>query len=146
MDAVPGDLRQRLAEAGHEHVLAHWPALPASKREALVRQLEKLDLALLRRLHAERDRQTAVPAEHRITPIPVTAMDDADRQAGEGALKRGEVAVLIVAGGQGSRLGFEHPKGMFPIGPVRDTPLFQILAEETSGGLLRRYGRTHSIS
>ena len=42
----------------------------------------------------------------------------ADRARGEEALRRGEVAALIVAGGQGSRLGFEKPKGMFSVGPV----------------------------
>src|SRR5262249_9454643 len=46
------------------------------------------------------------------------------------ALRRGEVAALVVAGGQGSRLGFEHPKGLYPIGPVSDKSLFQIHAEK----------------
>jgi UDP-N-acetylglucosamine/UDP-N-acetylgalactosamine diphosphorylase len=46
------------------------------------------------------------------------------------ALLAGRVAVVLVAGGQGSRLGFEHPKGMFPIGPVTNASLFQIHAEK----------------
>src|SRR5262249_6174489 len=66
--------------------------------------------------------------------------DDAQlRSAGEEALRRGEVAVLVVAGGQGSRLGFEKPKGMFPIGPVTDKSLFQIHSEKVLA-LRRRYG------
>ena len=40
------------------------------------------------------------------------------------------MGILLVAGGQGSRLGFEHPKGMYPIGPVTRAPLFQILLEK----------------
>jgi UDP-N-acetylglucosamine/UDP-N-acetylgalactosamine diphosphorylase len=46
--------------------------------------------------------------------------------------------VLVVAGGQGSRLGFEHPKGMFPVGPVSRKSLFQIHAEKVQA-LGRRY-------
>ena len=62
------------------------------------------------------------------------------RRRGEEALRRGEVAVLLVAGGQGSRLGFEHAKGMYPIGPVSQKSLFQIHAEKVLA-LSRKYGK-----
>ncbi len=55
-------------------------------------------------------------------------------------VRRGEVAALVVAGGQGSRLGFEHPKGMYPVGPVSRKSLFQIHAEKVLA-LGRRYGK-----
>ncbi|MBX9625565.1 MAG: UDPGP type 1 family protein, partial [Gemmataceae bacterium] len=60
--------------------------------------------------------------------------------AGEAALRRGEVAALVVAGGQGSRLGFDHPKGMYPVGPVSGASLFRVHAEKVLA-LSRRYGR-----
>jgi UDP-N-acetylglucosamine/UDP-N-acetylgalactosamine diphosphorylase len=50
------------------------------------------------------------------------------------------VACVLVAGGQGSRLGFDHPKGMFAIGPVSGKSLFQIHAEKVLAAA-RRYGR-----
>ena len=50
------------------------------------------------------------------------------------------LAALVVAGGQGSRLGFEGPKGVFPIGPVTDRTLFEIQAQKIRG-LRRRYER-----
>jgi UDP-N-acetylglucosamine/UDP-N-acetylgalactosamine diphosphorylase len=53
-------------------------------------------------------------------------------------LRRGEVAVLLVAGGQGSRLGSDQPKGMFPIGPVSNHSLFRIHAQKVLA-LRRRY-------
>ena len=59
---------------------------------------------------------------------------------GRGALAAGEVAVVIVAGGQGTRLGFDGPKGCYPIGPVTDRSLFQIHAEKVVA-LGRRHGR-----
>ena len=62
-----------------------------------------------------------------------------DVLAGRGVLAAGEVAVVIVAGGQGTRLGFDGPKGCYPIGPVSDRSLFQIHAEKVVA-LGRRHG------
>src|SRR6185369_5136325 len=52
------------------------------------------------------------------------------RRRGDEALAAGQLGVILVAGGQGTRLGFEHPKGMYPIGPVSQATLFQILLEK----------------
>jgi len=49
---------------------------------------------------------------------------------GEKALRAGKVGVCLVAGGQGSRLGFEGPKGCFPVTPVKNKSLFQLHAEK----------------
>ena len=54
---------------------------------------------------------------------------EAATAAGSTALNRGEVAMVLTAGGQGSRLGFDHPKGMFPIGPMSNRTLYQMLME-----------------
>jgi UDP-N-acetylglucosamine/UDP-N-acetylgalactosamine diphosphorylase len=63
------------------------------------------------------------------------------RQRGESALKNGELAFFVVAGGQGSRLGFEHPKGLFPASPVSGRSLFQIHMEKVAA-FSRMYGFT----
>ncbi len=55
-------------------------------------------------------------------------------------LSAGEVGLILVAGGSGTRLGFEGPKGTYPIGPVSSASLFQIHAEKIVA-LGRRYGR-----
>jgi UDP-N-acetylglucosamine/UDP-N-acetylgalactosamine diphosphorylase len=143
MITVPDDLRQRLRDHGQDHVLAWWERLNGNERQELLGQLRAIDLEQLRRLYAQRDESYVVPGPERIAPIPVTRLDPRDREtqrAGADALRRGEVAVLLVAGGQGSRLGFEHPKGMFPIGPVSKKSLFQIHAEKVLA-LRRRYGK-----
>jgi UDP-N-acetylglucosamine/UDP-N-acetylgalactosamine diphosphorylase len=61
--------------------------------------------------------------------------------AGQAALAAGQVGFILVAGGQGSRLGFEHPKGMFPIGPVSERSLFQILIEHAHARAIRAGAR-----
>jgi len=61
------------------------------------------------------------------------------KAAGEQALRDGKVGAILVAGGQGTRLGFDHPKGMYPIGPVSNATLFQVLFEKVLA-VGRRYG------
>jgi UDP-N-acetylglucosamine/UDP-N-acetylgalactosamine diphosphorylase len=143
MISVPAELRQRLRQFDQEHVLRWWDNLADDQRRELLGQLQALDLEQLHRLYARRDEVFSLPAPERIQPIPVTRPGEISpeaRRLGEEALRRGEVACLVVAGGQGSRLGFEHPKGMFPIGPVSNKSLFQIHAEKVLA-LGRRYGR-----
>jgi UDP-N-acetylglucosamine/UDP-N-acetylgalactosamine diphosphorylase len=143
MLAVPQELEQRLRRYGQEHVLAGWPLLTDAEHAALRDQLQAIDLEQLQKLYQQRDRAFPLPRPEAIKPVPVVrldeAADDAHRQGVE-ALRRGEVAALVVAGGQGSRLGFEHPKGMFPVGPVTDRSLYQIHAEKVLA-TRRRYGK-----
>jgi UDP-N-acetylglucosamine/UDP-N-acetylgalactosamine diphosphorylase len=62
------------------------------------------------------------------------------RAAGEKLLRAGRVAAFTVAGGQGTRLGYDGPKGTFPVTPVRRKPLFQVFAEKIRAAG-ERYGR-----
>ncbi len=85
----------------------------------------------------------------RVQPLDVVRLPQTDgervvrrRAGGMGAdaLAAGEVGVILVAGGSGTRLGYEGPKGTFPIGPVSSASLFQIHAEKVAA-LVARYGR-----
>jgi UDP-N-acetylglucosamine/UDP-N-acetylgalactosamine diphosphorylase len=142
MPTVPDDLNQRLRAAGQEHVLRWWDRLSDDERRELVQQIEALDLDEFARLFAQRDHVYTAPSMETIRPVPVVPVDSPDNlrycRLGEEALRRSEVAVLVVAGGQGTRLGFDHPKGLFPIGPVSNKSLFQIHAEKVLA-LQRRY-------
>lgn len=143
MPPVPDALRERLRRHGQEHALRFHAGLADAEQAALVAQLEAIDLDLIDALYARRDKGDAVPSADRLRPVPVvprSSPDDADRKAlGEDALRRGRVAALVVAGGQGSRLGFDHPKGMYPVGPVSKKSLFAVHAEKVLA-LCRRYG------
>jgi len=140
---VPADLLHRLKTHKQEHVLFGWGKLTPGARSALVEQLAGIDLAQIDELYRNRDQVAALPTADRIAAVamnPPHAWTNADRQTGDEMLARGEVAVLLVAGGQGSRLGFEKPKGMFPIGPVSNKTLFAVHADKIFA-LSRRYGR-----
>ncbi len=144
MTEAPPDLVHRLRLHRQEHVLSGWDRLTPAERAALVGQLAGIDLAELDALYKRKDEpHTVLPPRDRIAPLPVEpgdAIPPSAVAAGEEALRAGQVAALVVAGGQGSRLGFEKPKGMFPVGPVTGASLFQIHAEKVLA-LSRKYGK-----
>lgn len=120
-----------------------WDGLTPAERAALVEQLAGIDFTELETLYKRKDEPHSVlPPRKRIAPLPVESetTSASARAAGEDALRRGEVAALLVAGGQGSRLGFDKPKGMFEVGPVSGASLFQIHSEKVLA-LSRRYGK-----
>ena len=150
------ELFDHLKTFGQEHLLTFWDVLNESERESLVAQINTLDFAQIAKLYERRnepvesltlaDRASDPPAYQFSTvtdptpcksPKPITA-DDA-LEAGTKALRNGRVACVLVAGGQGTRLGFPHPKGMYPIGPVSEATLFQFHFEKVLA-ISRRYG------
>ena len=144
MTHVPEDILHRLRQHGQEHLVYGWDVLSDTHRLALVGQLAGLNFVELTQLFAKKnEKQAALPDRERIAAIPVEDGDSLPSSAvahGEAALKAGEIAVLVVAGGQGTRLGFDKPKGMYPVGPVSNASLFQIHAEKVLA-LSRRYGK-----
>ncbi len=132
MTDVPADLLERLREFEQGHLLFGLQRLTAEARAAFFDELRRIDFTGLRTEHGRVGAKGKIPALERIEIIPKAgAGNEADlRRLGEAALARGEVAVVLVAGGRGSRLGFEKPKGMYPIGPVSGSSLFRIHCEK----------------
>jgi UDP-N-acetylglucosamine/UDP-N-acetylgalactosamine diphosphorylase len=138
-----------LEQNGQGHVLAFWKDLDAEARKGLLTQIETIDFEAIRRMQGmlTASAGAAAQAAGGISPAAVTelaALGERERNEslsayGESALARGEVGVLLVAGGQGSRLGFEGPKGAYPLGPVSNASLFEIHARKVLA-LERRYG------
>jgi UDP-N-acetylglucosamine/UDP-N-acetylgalactosamine diphosphorylase len=132
----------KVYEAQQEHVFDFWDELSVKERRALLDQLEKIDFQLLARLDRLRGGDTkklARPAPEPLDPppqieLPRTKEEHAARaeaeKTGRAALEKGQVAVFLAAGGQGTRLGWEHPKGTYPVGPVTQKSLFQLFAEQ----------------
>src|SRR5262249_13444530 len=143
MLTIPDDLLQRLKQHHQEHVLAHWERLDDPGRATLLRQVQGLDLDLLARLYERQGEKGVVPPPGRIAPVPVIPHDSPDnaekRRQARAALRAGRVAVRLVAGGQGSRLNFDPPKGQYPVGPVSGKTLFQVHAEKVLASS-RRHG------
>src|SRR4051812_9878520 len=134
-------LRPKLAAAGQESVLRFANGLDESGRTKLATQLSALDPAQMTRLADEYVRnkpQIALP--HRIEPVkmyPRVPQTDEHKKLyrdaearGRQLLKEGKVAAFLVAGGQGTRLGYDGPKGEYPVTPIKSKPLFQVFAEQ----------------
>jgi len=140
-------LTARLQAAGQAHLLDDIDALSPERREAYLAQLEHLDLALVEklcRLHLHEEPEPIDPTAVEpidVVPHPERPEDDAEALLqGRAALEAGEVAVVMVAGGQGSRLGYNRAKGCYPIGPISGKSLFGLHAERVLATGLR-YGR-----
>jgi UDP-N-acetylglucosamine/UDP-N-acetylgalactosamine diphosphorylase len=133
------DLREQLDSFGQSHLLAHWSNLSEAQRHALRQQIASLDLAELTKVIRQPEQPASgasMPDPERLAPPPAVRVGqdhpqctrDQAHQSGESALRAGRVGIILVAGGQGTRLGFASPKGMFPIGPVSHRTLFELLA------------------
>lgn len=127
-----------LESAGQSHVLRWWSELSAGQQAALQSQVDAIDWEQLRGLvRGETCPVDWAELARRAGPAPAISLTrqrdpqfrEAAVAAGSQALREGQVAFVLTAGGQGSRLGFEHPKGLFPVGPVSRRTLFQILLD-----------------
>lgn len=143
------ELIDRLNATGQTQMAQHLSSSEESIAARLAEQLNQLNLDELAGL-AQGGSEEETPRDYsKLSPPPAFRLQDqADSiktqqacEVGEQLMRDGKVAALLVAGGQGSRLGFEHPKGMFPIGPVSNKTLFQIHFEKiVARG--KRYGKS----
>lgn len=141
-------LEVTLKKFQQDHLLRHLAKIETAERVALEAQLASIDFPQLQRLvagdiagpnWAELAARAEPPPAIRLNEPNPKIAQEAARAAGEKALRAGRLATIIVAGGQGTRLGFEHPKGMFPVGPLSGRTLFQMLADRLLA-VMKRYG------
>ncbi|BFF93182.1 UDP-N-acetylhexosamine pyrophosphorylase-like protein 1 [Drosophila madeirensis] len=135
-------LQTRLAQVHQEHLLKFWHELTPDERADLVRDIEELNLDEIKQYF---DRATVsmnengIKLDDRLQPMPEGKVISiartpkeqlhAYRDEGLRQISNGHVAVLLMAGGQGTRLGFDHPKGMYDVGLQSRKSLFRIQAE-----------------
>ncbi len=126
----------KLKEQGQEHLLTFWEQLDDEQREGLLAQIEEIDFVDVERMRAalEQHKDGVAASLGAFEPAPVIKLaetgDPDVRELGLTALRAGKVGVLLVAGGQGSRLGYDGPKGCYEIGPITNAPLFEIHARK----------------
>ncbi|HEX8912130.1 MAG TPA: UTP--glucose-1-phosphate uridylyltransferase, partial [Humisphaera sp.] len=155
-------LREKLKAAGQDHLLRFHDALPPAGKAKLEAQLAALDLGLLKSLagqYVTRKPEIKLPTDIKpVTPFPRTPHPGQEKlyadalARGKELLKAGKVGAFLVAGGQGTRLGYDGPKGEYKVTPIKQKPLFQTFAEQllnhsrTSGKSIPWYIMTSEVN
>lgn len=136
--ATPDQINERLEAIGQGHLVRHAESLDPETRASFYAQLDAIDLDELARLIEQNTTgYMPEPVPSDLRPAKVVGLKDPSREparhTGEALIRAGKVACFTVAGGQGSRLGYDGPKGCFPTSCVNAKPLFQIFAEGILG-------------
>jgi UDP-N-acetylglucosamine pyrophosphorylase len=154
-------IKSRFDAEGQGHVFKYYDALSSTEQQRFLAQLDRIDVERLNVITS-----TALAAQAKdaasqragtsavLEPLPAscfsTAIDNSIQaqewwKEGIDAISRGEIAVILMAGGQGTRLGTTEPKGCFDIGLPSGKSLFQYQAErirrlqELAGATIRWY-------
>ena len=138
--------------------MAFWDRLDGTSRASLLAQVEALPLDVVdREARAIRaGSASAASAPPRLEPAPALRRREIDvghwSSAGARVIREGRVACFTVAGGQGTRLGWDGPKGVFPATPLSAKSLFQVFAEGIAaararhGAMVRWYIMTSPLN
>ena len=132
-------IREQLASHNQQHLLGFADRLSPTELELLISEIENLDLALIDQLIRRFIHESATESlPKQILPPPVYPVEPpAEMSAkyqlaldfGRRLIADGKVAAFTVAGGMGTRLNFDGPKGLFSASPVKNKTLFQMFAE-----------------
>ncbi|WP_455529901.1 UTP--glucose-1-phosphate uridylyltransferase [Ruminococcus sp.] len=118
-----------VAEYKQEHIMKYFDELNEEEKEELLKQIEITDFSVLSNLDGNKENI----ARGTFEPLGAVTIDDISANSSEyiaigtEAIKAGKAAAVLLAGGQGTRLGFDKPKGMFKIGVEQELYIFQCL-------------------
>lgn len=122
---------EKLNKYNQEHLLKYYDELNEDEKKALLDEIMSTDFDVLNSLK----NASHAPKRGVISPIDsmelpeIKEKEASFRTKGIEAIKKGEVAAVLLAGGMGTRLGSDDPKGMYNIGLTKDVYIFQRLIE-----------------
>ena len=135
-------LRKDLEDNNQEHLLKHWEGLSEEEKLAFYNDLKKIDFAKINRSFEKttEEDEAREKKDEKLEPVPPEHVGSVIgegnqsraiswREKGLQVISEGKVAVLLLAGGQGTRLGVSYPKGMYNVGLPSGKTLYQLQAE-----------------
>lgn len=120
------EAKQVLLEHGQQQLLEYYDELDEGAKKALLDQISKINFSVFHALNKGGERKIG-----KLSPVPAFTAADVEQNREEfeslgiAALRSGKVAAVLLAGGQGTRLGSDNPKGMFNIGVTRELSIFE---------------------
>lgn len=121
---------EKLENIGQEQLLRYYDELDESGKAGLLRQIEETDFSVLSRLNKGGKKERG-----RFSPLAAMQREEIERReeefkaVGVKTLREGKAAALLLAGGMGTRLGSDNPKGMYDIGETKHVYIFQRIIE-----------------
>ncbi len=140
MKKPPENKQKLLKKHGQNHILSFWEQLIPDQKQVLLAQIQQLDFSKIDDWvanYVKKYTPAAIPTNFELAQSYTHSPTNSDQhrkynkaiQLGKKLISDGKVAAFVVAGGQGTRLGFDGPKGNYPISPIKHKTLFQIFAE-----------------
>ncbi len=121
---------EKLEKYGQLHVLKYYDELSEIEKGTLLKQIEELDFGILKY-----SKENTTNQKGEISPLAAMQLPEIEEhrkrytEIGVEEIRKGKVAAVLLAGGMGTRLGSDHPKGMFDIGLTRPVYIFQRIIE-----------------
>lgn len=119
-----------LEKYGQQQVLRFYDELTQGQKKELLDQVEETDFSII-----DEGGTSLEESKGKITPIEAMQLDEIEKRKEEfynigiDSIKKGKVGAVLLAGGMGTRLGSDDPKGMYNIGETKDVYIFQRLIE-----------------
>ncbi|MBR6908805.1 MAG: UDPGP type 1 family protein, partial [Lachnospiraceae bacterium] len=126
---IPESITKKLSEYGQEHVLRYFDELSEGEKAGLLSQIESTDMSILSAVNSPE----TLNAKGKITPLKCMELGEIEAgketytKTGLDAIKAGKVGAVLLAGGMGTRLGSDNPKGMYNVGLTRELYIFECL-------------------
>ena len=124
------DAEEKLNVCGQQHILQYFDELNDKEKEELLEQIELTDFSVIEKGNSGEASKKGV-----IAPLASLELDEINTkkehfmEIGINAIKEGKVAAVLLAGGMGTRLGSDDPKGVYNIGKTKDVYIFQRIVE-----------------
>ena len=124
------DAAEKLELCGQQHILQYFEELSETEKNELLEQIELTDFSVI-----EQGKTGEAAKKGVISPLASLELDEINankarfKEIGINAIKDGKVAAVLLAGGMGTRLGSDDPKGVYNIGKTKDVYIFQRIVE-----------------